>query len=215
MVLASRSGLSSQLRQRLEAFSRVRFDPCRGKLFARCPGALPAERFLNPSRGHWAALGSRPGLRKDKVWLAAGRHRTRAPRGNPGDAILSLAAESTSFHDGVMRRIARVVVPGYPHRITQREEPSTAEVFLPADDRPAKVAPLPGMMKDWRRFLRQPAPDDRPSRLQHRERTGRPLGNQAFLTRLETTLNRILTLRQPGRKPEQASKQVRCLSGFP
>jgi hypothetical protein len=47
-------------------------------------------------------------------------------------------------------------------------KPAAADVFLSADDRLAKVAPLLSMMKDWRRFLRQTAPDDLQSRLQRR-----------------------------------------------
>jgi putative transposase len=80
---------------------------------------------------------------------------------------------------------------------------SAAAHIAGADDRLVKVAPLLAMMKDWRRFLRQSAPNDLQPQLQRHERTGRPLGNQAFLTRLEATLNRILTPRKPGRKPRQ------------
>jgi len=61
-------------------------------------------------------------------------------RTNRRTPYLSLSLGARSLWDGLMPRIGRVVVPGYPHHITQR----------------GNLA----MMKDWRRSLRQPAPGD-------------------------------------------------------
>ena len=83
---------------------------------------------------------------------------------------------------------------------------SAAAHLAGMDDRLVRVAPLLTMMKDWAGFLGQPAPEDLQSRLQRHERTGRPLGHQGFLARLEATLNRILTPQRPGRKPRHTSK---------
>ncbi len=45
-----------------------------------------------------------------------------------------------------------------------------------------------------------------PTELQHHERTGRPLGAESFLTKLEGLLNRVLKPKEPGRKPKKREK---------
>jgi hypothetical protein len=42
------------------------------------------------------------------------------------------------------------------------------------------------------------------------ERTGRPLGEPAFLDRVEDILGRIIRPAKPGRKPNRQEKQVCC-----
>jgi len=42
--------------------------------------------------------------------------------------------------------------------------------------------------------------------LQLHERTGRPLGSDGFLTRLEKAIGRILKPKRPGRKPKKGKK---------
>ena len=54
-----------------------------------------------------------------------------------------------------MGRLARVVVPGYPHHV-----------------------------KDWRRYLQGTDDDELARSLRRHEATGRPLGNETFLHRL-------------------------------
>jgi len=104
--------------------------------------------------------------------------------------------ESTSLYDSVVPRIAGVVVSGYPHHIAQRRNGRQQTFFC----RP---------MTGWPRSLhfwpcrRTGDPDDLQSRLQRHEQTGRPLGNQAFLNRLEAVLNRTLTHQKPGRKQKK------------
>ena len=83
---------------------------------------------------------------------------------------------------------------------------SAAAHLAGQDDRLVKVAPLLAMMVDWPRFLSEPTADDIQSRLQRHERTGRPLGHQGFLARLETILNRTLKPQKPGPKPKEADK---------
>ena len=53
-------------------------------------------------------------------------------------------------------------------------------------------------------FWPEPEPADVRDRLQAHERTGRPLGSEAFVAELESTLHRPLIPRRPGRKAEQA-----------
>ncbi len=51
-----------------------------------------------------------------------------------------------------------------------------------------------------------PAADGISNTLQHHERTGRPLGDEAFLTKLEALLDRVLKPKKPGRKPKKREK---------
>ena len=147
-----------------------------------------------------------------------------------------------------MPRIARVVVPWYPHHVTHRGN-RRQQTFFCDDDYPpcivlmaewcrrcgveiwayclmpnhvhliavpnsedgqddvlAKAASLLDIVDDWRAFLSDPAADGMGQTLQHHERTGRPLGDENFLTKLEGLLNRVLKPRKPGRKPKKQKK---------
>jgi putative transposase len=67
------------------------------------------------------------------------------------------------------------------------------------DDMLVKVAPLLEMVGDWRSFLATVADVDR-DRLRQHERTGRPLGQEAFVEELEADLKRPLRPQKPGPK---------------
>ena len=53
---------------------------------------------------------------------------------------------------------------------------------------------------DWRRLLTSEVSEEELKVLQGHERTGRPLGDDDFLVRLETNLRRVLRRQKPGRK---------------
>ena len=74
------------------------------------------------------------------------------------------------------------------------------------DDVLVKAAPLLDIVGDWRALLSEPAAGGTKQKLQHHERTGRPLGNGDFLTKLEGLLNRVLKPRKAGRKPKKQAK---------
>ncbi len=76
------------------------------------------------------------------------------------------------------------------------------------DDVLVKAASLLGIVDDWRAFLSDPAADGLGQTLQHHERTGRPLGDENFLTKLEGLLSRVLKPKKPGRKHKKQEKQV-------
>jgi len=61
-----------------------------------------------------------------------------------------------------MARLARVVVAGVAHHVT----------------------PLLERMKDWREYLMEPLEAKQEELWRHHERTGRPLGEAAFLDRI-------------------------------
>ena len=76
------------------------------------------------------------------------------------------------------------------------------------DDALVKVAPLLRMAADWKAFLASGLDAREHAALRSHERTGRPLGGEAFLTRLEGRLGRNLKKSKPGRKPAaKANKQ--------
>jgi putative transposase len=68
------------------------------------------------------------------------------------------------------------------------------------DDKLVKVAPLLGMIDDWPEFLSIQPKEDEIMMFHRHERTGRPLGDAAFLSRIEQSLDRILRPRKRGPK---------------
>ncbi len=55
-------------------------------------------------------------------------------------------------------------------------------------------------------FLRLPPSGQDIKMLQQHERTGRPLGSEKFLTRLEESIGRLLKPKRPGRKSKKRNK---------
>lgn len=78
---------------------------------------------------------------------------------------------------------------------------SSARAHLGITDDPlVKVEPLLEMAGDWRLFLAGTGGETELDEIRKHERTGRPLGTEAFLERLESTLDRHLKLGKPGPK---------------
>lgn len=69
------------------------------------------------------------------------------------------------------------------------------------DDGLVTTAPLLAMQPDWPAFLGQGLDPAEHRALQRGERTGRPLGSDAFLQKLERDLGRPLAKRKPGPRP--------------
>lgn len=68
------------------------------------------------------------------------------------------------------------------------------------DDELVKVAPLLEMAGDWRVFLAGAGEEEKINDIRKHERTGRPLGAESFVERLESALERILKRGKPGPK---------------
>lgn len=78
---------------------------------------------------------------------------------------------------------------------------SSARAHLAAtDDKLVTVAPLLEMAGDWRLFLADAAEEEQVNEIRKHERTGRPLGSEGFVERLETALDRPLKRGKPGPK---------------
>jgi len=71
------------------------------------------------------------------------------------------------------------------------------------DDGLVKVAPLLAMIGDWNAFLNSAMPGEELKDLRRHSRTGRPLGSETFLERLEAIVGRILKPQKRGPKPKQ------------
>jgi putative transposase len=71
------------------------------------------------------------------------------------------------------------------------------------------AAPLLERVGDWRAFLSLPADEDDVDILRRHHRTGRPLGGDAFVERLEASLGRDLRPRKPGPKPRKTPREPR------
>jgi putative transposase len=76
--------------------------------------------------------------------------------------------------------------------------------LLGRDDGLVKVAPLLKRVDDWRAFLSAGTRRELAGELRKHETTGRPLGSEEFVERLEDELDRPLRPRKPGpgTKPE-------------
>ncbi len=68
------------------------------------------------------------------------------------------------------------------------------------------VGPLLARVEDWREYLAAGLNVEEAALLRQHERTGRPLGGEMFLKRLERKLGRVLHKKSPGRRPKKEKK---------
>jgi putative transposase len=79
---------------------------------------------------------------------------------------------------------------------------SSAKAHLAgADDGLVTVAPLLERVGDWKAFLKRGVAEAERAAIRAGERTGRPLGSDAFVARLEELTGRALARRKPGPAP--------------
>ena len=93
--------------------------------------------------------------------------------------------------------------------ITKRPEDyawSSAHAHLAGrDDRLVKASPLLDIVGDWAAFLAGGLDKDEGNALRKHERSGRPLGDERFIERLEARLQRSLKKHKPGPKRGRGS----------
>jgi len=82
---------------------------------------------------------------------------------------------------------------------------SAAAHLAGRDDGLARVRPLLDLVPKWGEFLACPPDADEADAIRSHARTGRPLGDDAFLDRLERFLNRPLRPLKRGPKPRDAT----------
>ncbi len=78
---------------------------------------------------------------------------------------------------------------------------SAAAHLAGRDDLLAQVAPLRDRVDDWPAFMAQGLDDDTRNAIRRGERTGRPLGSDAFIAALEARTGRTMARQRPGPKP--------------
>ena len=66
------------------------------------------------------------------------------------------------------------------------------------DDELVKVLPLPDLVGNWREFISQASSEHQMEELRHHERTGRPLGGEGFVAKLEKGLGLYFILENQG-----------------
>jgi len=107
------------------------------------------------------------------------------------DAHLGIAASYVELNPVRARRV----------RAPWRYRWSSAAAHVAGkDDRLVRVAPLLEMCGEWREFLAEGLSPEEAETLRRHERTGRPLGNERFVARLERVLDRVLRPRKRGPK---------------
>jgi putative transposase len=77
-----------------------------------------------------------------------------------------------------------------------------------ADDELARAAPLLEVVGDWPAFLSAEVSADELAAIRRHQRTGRPLGDDAFIDRLEARLGRKLRPGKPGPRPASVSAEA-------
>lgn len=68
------------------------------------------------------------------------------------------------------------------------------------DGRLVQVEPMMSRVDDWGAYLARDVAEAESTALRRHERTGRPLGDQGFIERLESRLGRFLRKRRSGPK---------------
>jgi len=79
------------------------------------------------------------------------------------------------------------------------------------DDSVVRVAPLLEREADWATFLAGGLAPSEHAAIRAAERTGRPLGDDAFTATLEQSLGRTLARQKPGRKARRAAEDQESL----
>ena len=74
------------------------------------------------------------------------------------------------------------------------------------DDGLVKVAPLLAMVADWQALLDSALPEEQLKQVRAHGRTGRPLGDQTFVERLEHLAGRVLKLGKGGRPKKHGNQ---------
>ncbi len=83
---------------------------------------------------------------------------------------------------------------------------AASHVYGNEDTLLSRTLRLNEMIDDWKEFLSLTPSEQDIKILQQYERTGRSLGSDGFLTRIEKSIGRLLKPKRPGRKPKEGKK---------
>jgi putative transposase len=75
--------------------------------------------------------------------------------------------------------------------------------ILEKDNELVKVKPLLDLVPDWNNFLKEGMEENDIKMLRQHEHTGRPLGDDKFIRKIEKAVDRVLRKKKPGPKKEK------------
>jgi putative transposase len=75
--------------------------------------------------------------------------------------------------------------------------------ILGEDDALVRVKPLLDLVPDWKNFLHEGIGENDIKCIRQHERTGRPLGDDRFITKIERAVDRVLSKKKPGPRKEK------------
>lgn len=79
--------------------------------------------------------------------------------------------------------------------------------ILGKDDALVKHRQLLDLVPDWKSFLKSGIEEQEIARLRQHERTGRPLGDDRFIKKIEKVVDRVLSKKKPGPKKEKRGER--------
>jgi putative transposase len=98
---------------------------------------------------------------------------------------------------------ANPVKAGLVKRPEQYRWSSVAAYLFGRNDPLVKVAGLNKLVDDWTEFFGKDMDSSFAERMRKHERTGRPLGSESFMLKMEKILDRLLRPKKAGRKPKR------------
>ena len=98
---------------------------------------------------------------------------------------------------------------GLCETVEQRPWSSARAHLRGEDDELVRVRPLLDLVPDWAGYLADDDADRLADSLHRHARTGRPLGSDAFIERIEARLGRVLRPQKPGPKPRITDTRTR------
>jgi putative transposase len=167
---------------------------------------------LMPNHVHLIAVPTQPAALRHAIGEAHRRYTRRVNfREGWRDHLWQERFASFPMDDAHLRACVRYVERNPVRaRLVARAEDwphSSARAHLSGlDDALVSAQPLLSLASDWRAFLADAASDSLRAAFGYHERTGRPMGSDAFIDQLEAGTRRRLHKLAPGRKPKaQAS----------
>jgi putative transposase len=95
---------------------------------------------------------------------------------------------------------------GLAKRPEQYRWSSAASFLNGSKDILTDISGLNERIDNWARFLSQPVDSSVVEKMRKHEQTGRPLGSENFIIKLEKILDRMLRPKKAGRKPKEKTK---------
>ncbi len=110
----------------------------------------------------------------------------------------SFPMEETHLYHGARYVLMNPVRAGLVQRAEEWQFSSARAHLTGRPDGIVDLGPLEGLVDDWPTFLSEDLDFENAERLRRHQRTGRPLGSEAFLRRLEPIAGRMLLPRRAG-----------------